>query len=59
MALLFQRVIPIVCPQLMRLAALEVTHAYRGQTNKYKKNLNRQWPDWRTHDPDKAIEHIR
>jgi hypothetical protein len=23
------------------------------------KNENRQWPDWRTADPNKAIEHIR
>jgi hypothetical protein len=22
-------------------------------------NENRKWPDWRTVDPDKAIEHIR
>lgn len=26
---------------------------------KQTKNENRKWPDWRTHDPDKAIEHIR
>jgi hypothetical protein len=26
---------------------------------KQEKNKNRQWPDWRTSDPDKAIEHIR
>jgi hypothetical protein len=23
------------------------------------KNESRNWPDWRTSDPDKAIEHIR
>jgi hypothetical protein len=23
------------------------------------KNERRDWPDWRTHDPDKGIEHIR
>ena len=27
--------------------------------SKLTKNENRQWPDWRTADPDKAIEHIR
>lgn len=26
---------------------------------KYKKNCNRDWPDWRTVDTSKAIEHIR
>ena len=26
---------------------------------KLKKNENRKWPDWRTAEPDKAIEHIR
>lgn len=26
---------------------------------KYKKNRNRQWPDWRTADPDGPIEHVR
>lgn len=23
------------------------------------RNENRDWPDWRTADPDKAIEHVR
>lgn len=27
--------------------------------SKVRKNFERQWPDWRTADPDKAIEHIR
>lgn len=27
--------------------------------NKLKKNEKRSWPNWRTSDPDKAIEHIR
>lgn len=26
---------------------------------KLSKNEKREWPDWRTADPDKAIEHIR
>ena len=26
---------------------------------KLAKNEQRQWPDWRTADPDKAIEHVR
>lgn len=26
---------------------------------KIKKNMDRRWPDWRTAEPDKAIEHIR
>lgn len=26
---------------------------------KQGKNENREWPDWRTADPDKAIEHVR
>lgn len=26
---------------------------------KMTKNENREWPDWRTADPDKAIEHVR
>jgi hypothetical protein len=26
---------------------------------KQTKNENRKWPDWRTADPDKAIEHVR
>jgi hypothetical protein len=26
---------------------------------KQTKNEARQWPDWRTADPDKAVEHIR
>lgn len=26
---------------------------------KLEKNKGRQWPDWRTHDPDKGVEHIR
>lgn len=26
---------------------------------KQTRNEQRQWPDWRTADPDKAIEHIR
>lgn len=27
--------------------------------NKHEKNRRRIWPDWRTADPDKAIEHVR
>lgn len=26
---------------------------------KQVKNESREWPDWRTQDPDKAIEHVR
>lgn len=26
---------------------------------KIVKNEFREWPDWRTHDPDKAIEHVK
>lgn len=26
---------------------------------KLEKNKRRRWPDWRTHDPDKGVEHIR
>ena len=26
---------------------------------KLTKNENRKWPDWRTSDPNKAIEHIK
>lgn len=26
---------------------------------KQARNEQRQWPDWRTADPDKAIEHVR
>lgn len=26
---------------------------------KHAKNRSRTWPDWRTADPDKAIEHVR
>tara|TARA_R110000868_G_scaffold217263_2_gene467338 strand:- start:304 stop:618 length:315 start_codon:yes stop_codon:yes gene_type:complete len=26
---------------------------------KTAKNMKRTWPDWRTADPDKAIEHVR
>lgn len=27
--------------------------------DKQAKNMKREWPDWRTADPDKPIEHIR
>ena len=30
-----------------------------GLLAKLKKNEQRKYPDWRTADPDKAIEHIR
>lgn len=26
---------------------------------KFQKNLNREWPDWRLEDPNKAITHIK
>lgn len=28
-------------------------------TAKYNKNEMRNWPDWRTADPNKAIEHVK
>jgi hypothetical protein len=28
-------------------------------SDKQSKNEQRDWPDWRTADPDKAIEHVR
>ena len=31
----------------------------RGLLDKLRKNEIRTWPDWRTSDPDKALEHIR
>ena len=34
----------------------EIVAALRA---KQERNEGRQWPDWRTADPDKAIEHIR
>lgn len=34
----------------------DIIQAYK---NKMKKNMEREWPDWRTADPNKAIEHIR
>lgn len=30
-----------------------------GIAAKQDKNERRDWPDWRTADPDKAIEHVR
>ncbi len=34
----------------------EICHAIE---NKQKINESRQWPDWRTADENKAIEHVR
>lgn len=34
----------------------QIIHAIKG---KQAKNEQREWPDWRTQDPDKAIEHVR
>jgi hypothetical protein len=34
----------------------EIIEAWKA---KNKKNRNRKWPDWRTAEPGKAIEHIR
>ena len=31
----------------------------QGMRDKQKKNEGRDWPDWRTSDPNKAIEHVR
>lgn len=30
-----------------------------GLIENQRKNFGRKWPDWRTADPDKAIEHVR
>lgn len=38
------------------LVALDVCDCLRA---KLHTNINRDWPDWRTVDPDKAIEHNR
>lgn len=34
----------------------EIIKAYK---DKLQTNMTRDWPDWRTADPDKAIEHVR
>jgi hypothetical protein len=31
----------------------------RAIAEKLEKNKARQWPDWKTHDPEKGIEHIQ
>lgn len=31
----------------------------RAIAQKQRVNENREWPDWRTTDPDKAIEHVK
>lgn len=31
----------------------------KGIQDKHMKNTTRNWPDWRTMDPDQPIEHIR
>lgn len=36
--------------------AREIEDAY---VEKLRRNAARTWPDWRTADPDKAIEHVR
>lgn len=35
---------------------LQIAHAVQ---EKLAKNESRRWPDWRSSDPDKAIEHVR
>lgn len=35
---------------------IQITTALRA---KFDKNKLRKWPDWRTADPNKAIEHVR
>lgn len=37
--------------------AVEVTRAYAAKL--WKNTQERTWPDWRTADPNKAIEHVR
>lgn len=36
--------------------SFEIAEAFRL---KLEKNMKRDWPDWRSSDPEKAIEHIR
>lgn len=36
-----------------------VEDVVKALSRKLVKNENRQWPDWRTADPEKAIEHVR
>jgi len=36
-----------------------VAVVYSAYKSKLRKNINRKWPDWRTVEPDKAIEHIK
>lgn len=37
-------------------SARQIEDAYVA---KLRRNAERTWPDWRTADPDKAIEHVR
>lgn len=40
-------------------AGLSPEQIVGGIIAKQSKNERREWPDWRTADPDKAIEHVR
>lgn len=40
-------------------AGHEPEHIVAGMQAKLIKNESRKWPDWRTANPDKAIEHVR
>lgn len=40
-------------------AGWEPWHIVAALISKQEKNEKRQWPDWRTAEPGKAIEHVR
>lgn len=40
-------------------AGFSPSQIIQGLLDLQARNKNRQWPDWRTHDPDKAIEHVQ
>lgn len=40
-------------------AGYEPEQIVQALSDKFEKNKLRVWPDWRTADPDKAIEHVR
>lgn len=49
---------------ILSLDALSRLHYKPGDIadmlyGKFARNVARKWPDWRTADPDKAIEHVR
>ena len=40
-------------------AGYSADHIISALVKKMEKNYKREWPDWRTASPDKAIEHVR